>query len=64
MEPDYIAVDTSIGKEIIREQNLNDLFQQLSQEDIHIRSMRNKANRLEQLFVHLTDHNNNRERVA
>ena len=50
--------------EIIKDQNLNDLYQQLAREDIHIRSMRNKANRLEQLFVHLITQNNNGERAA
>lgn len=34
-------------------QNLSDLFQQLQTQDIQIGSMRNKANRLEELFLHL-----------
>ena len=50
--------------EIIKDQNLNDLYQQLAREDIRIRSMRNKANRLEQLFVHLVGQSNNGERAA
>ena len=50
--------------EIIQDQNLNDLYQQLAREDIRIRSMRNKANRLEQLFVHLVGQNNNSEQAA
>ena len=36
-----------------RDRGLNNLYQQLSQEGISVRSMRNKANRLEQLFVRL-----------
>ena len=50
--------------EIIKDQNLNDLYQQLAREDIRVRSMRNKANRLEQLFVHLVGQNNNNEKTA
>lgn len=50
--------------EIIKDQNLNDLYQQLAQEDIRVRSMRNKANRLEQLFIHLVGQNNNSEQTA
>ena len=49
--------------EIIKDQNLNDLYQQLAREDIRVRSMRNKANRLEQLFVHLVGQNNNNEQT-
>ncbi|MBO67953.1 MAG: ABC transporter [Acidiferrobacteraceae bacterium] len=36
-----------------RTQNLNFLYEQLSDKNIHVRSMRNKANRLEQLFINL-----------
>jgi ABC-2 type transport system ATP-binding protein len=50
--------------EIIKDQNLNDLYQQLAREDIRVRSMRNKANRLEQLFVHLVGKKNNSEQTA
>lgn len=41
--------------EIMVEQNqgLNHVFEQLSSQDIHVSSMRNKANRLEELFVSL-----------
>ncbi|MGL5604103.1 MAG: ABC transporter ATP-binding protein, partial [Plesiomonas sp.] len=36
-----------------REQGLNGVFSQLSQQGIQVLSMRNKANRLEELFVTL-----------
>lgn len=36
--------------------SLNELFQRLSKENIEIMSMRNKSNRLEELFVHLVQH--------
>ena len=35
--------------------NLNDLFAQLNQQDIQIDSLRNKANRLEELFMRLVE---------
>jgi ABC-2 type transport system ATP-binding protein len=39
-------------------QSLNDVFNALTQANIQVRSMRTKANRLEELFVNLVqDHN-------
>lgn len=49
--------DTSIEVEIHRQQTLNDLFQILTAQKIKINSMRNKTNRLEELFVHLVTQN-------
>lgn len=43
----------SIEVEVRREQGLNDLFAQLSQQGVKVLSMRNKANRLEELFVNM-----------
>lgn len=39
--------------EVMREQGLNSLFSQLSTQGVQVLSMRNKANRLEELFVSL-----------
>ncbi|MEZ9536902.1 ABC transporter ATP-binding protein [Shewanella sp. 10N.286.51.B8] len=39
--------------DVAKANNLNDLFNQLSNADIEVLSMRNKANRLEELFVEL-----------
>lgn len=39
--------------EVQREQGLNQLFSQLTQQGIQVLSMRNKANRLEELFVNM-----------
>ncbi|WP_074012427.1 ABC transporter ATP-binding protein [Candidatus Sodalis sp. SoCistrobi] len=39
--------------EVMREQGLNSLFSQLSAQGVQVLSMRNKANRLEELFVSL-----------
>lgn len=40
-----------------KSQGLNPLFEQLSAQGVQILSMRNKANRLEELFVSLVDKN-------
>ncbi|WP_130834043.1 ABC transporter ATP-binding protein [[Erwinia] mediterraneensis] len=50
----YRLVDTStLEVEVMREQGLNSVFSQLSAQGIQVLSMRNKANRLEELFVSL-----------
>ena len=49
--------------DITKGQNLNDLFTLLTREGITIISMRNKANRLEELFVRLLDKNSNNKRT-
>jgi ABC-2 type transport system ATP-binding protein len=41
--------------EVSKGQNLNDIFAQLSGQGIKINSMRNKVNRLEELFIRLVD---------
>ncbi len=41
--------------EVEKGQSLNELFAALSAEDVHVISMRNKANRLEELFVSLVN---------
>lgn len=41
--------------EVLREQSMNDLFGHLSRQGISVLSMRNKQNRLEQLFIDLLD---------
>lgn len=51
--------ETTIEVDITKGQNLNDLFTLLDSEGITVISMRNKANRLEELFVRLLDKNNN-----
>lgn len=48
--------DTStLEVDVMREQGLNGVFSQLSEQGIQILSMRNKANRLEELFVSLVN---------
>lgn len=43
----------TIEVELTRDQQMNDLFNMLSEKSIPIRSMRNKSNRLEELFIRL-----------
>jgi ABC-2 type transport system ATP-binding protein len=43
-----------IEVEVTRDRDLNDVFAALSARGLHVLSMRNKANRLEELFVKLT----------
>ncbi|WP_153916179.1 ABC transporter ATP-binding protein [Shewanella sp. TC10] len=41
--------------DVVKEDNLNDVFSQLSNDGIEVISMRNKSNRLEELFVELVE---------
>lgn len=45
----------SIEVDVEKSQGLNPIFSQLNQQDIKVLSMRNKANRLEELFVKLVE---------
>lgn len=52
---DTTKIDSqTLEVEVKREQGLNDLFIQLSQQNISVLSMRNKTNRLEELFVRMS----------
>jgi ABC-2 type transport system ATP-binding protein len=50
-----IAGDGSLEVEVKKDQNLNDIFAALTARGIEIVSMRNKANRLEELFLRLVE---------
>lgn len=53
----FRLTDTStLEVDVRRGQGLNGVFAQLNTQGIDILSMRNKANRLEELFVHLVNH--------
>ncbi|MGC6770055.1 ABC transporter ATP-binding protein [Enterococcus sp. LJL51] len=47
--------DQTLAVEVERNQGLNDLFDQLTKQGVHILSMRNKSNRLEELFLKITE---------
>lgn len=47
--------DYTLEVEVTREQSINGLFQALAERGIEVASMRNKQNRLEQLFIGMVD---------
>ncbi|MET0279993.1 MAG: ABC transporter ATP-binding protein [Steroidobacteraceae bacterium] len=47
--------DHTIEVEISKEQNLNDIFTQLATQGVEVISMRNKVNRLEEMFMRLVE---------
>ncbi len=53
--------DTTLEVELNRGQSINDLFQLLTSSHVQVHSMRNKTNRLEELFIHLVSANNKSE---
>jgi ABC-2 type transport system ATP-binding protein len=57
--PGYAAVklvdDHTLEVEVSKDQNLNDIFARLSASGINVISMRNKVNRLEEMFMRLVE---------
>ncbi|HTW73816.1 MAG TPA: ABC transporter ATP-binding protein [Steroidobacteraceae bacterium] len=51
--------DHTLEVDISKEQNLNELFAQLSQLGVDVLSMRNKVNRLEEVFMRLVENRGN-----
>jgi len=47
--------DHTLEADISKDQNLNELFAQLSSLNIEVLSMRNKTNRLEEVFMRLVE---------
>jgi ABC-2 type transport system ATP-binding protein len=52
-----LSDDHTLEIEMSKTQSLNDIFAQLSAQGIAVNSMRNKVNRLEELFIRLVDGN-------
>ena len=50
-----LADGNTLEIEMSKTQSLNDIFAQLSAQGIAVNSMRNKVNRLEELFIRLVD---------
>ncbi len=50
--------DHTLEIEVSKDQNLNDIFSRLSEAGIEVLSMRNKSNRLEELFMRLVEQGN------
>ncbi|NCF64254.1 MAG: ABC transporter ATP-binding protein, partial [Gammaproteobacteria bacterium] len=47
--------DNTLEASLPKQKSLNNLFAELEKQGIHVLSMRNKANRLEELFMRLVD---------
>ena len=54
---------STLQADISKQQGLNHLFKQLSNQNIEILSMRNKSNRLEELFISLLESNNSKMKI-
>jgi len=48
--------ERTLAASLPKKKSLNNLFSELERQGIHVLSMRNKANRLEELFLRLVDH--------
>jgi ABC-2 type transport system ATP-binding protein len=55
--PITLVENHSIEVEVLKTQSINRLFASLSEQDIHVISMRNKTNRLEELFFDMVEKN-------
>ncbi|MGH1942480.1 ABC transporter ATP-binding protein [Enterococcus faecium] len=53
--------EQTIAVEVERNQGVNGIFDQLTRQGIKVLSMRNKSNRLEELFLKITEENNHTE---
>lgn len=51
----YFEDNQTLVVEVQRDQGVNDIFDQLTRQGIKVVSMRNKSNRLEELFLKITD---------
>ena len=51
--------DHTLEAEVSKEQSLNGLFSQLAAQGVEVQSMRNKVNRLEEVFMRLVERGNN-----
>jgi ABC-2 type transport system ATP-binding protein len=53
---DIVVVDeNTLEASLPKQKSLNNLFSELDRQGVHVLSMRNKANRLEELFLRLVD---------
>jgi ABC-2 type transport system ATP-binding protein len=59
-----LSDDHTLEIEMAKSQSLNDIFAQLSAQGIVVNSMRNKVNRLEELFVRLVDGSASADRAS
>lgn len=55
--PTELVDESTLHVEVERNQGINEVFEQLSKQGIKVLSMRNKSNRLEELFLKITEEN-------
>ena len=53
--PVKLVDDHTLDIEMSKEQNLNDVFARLATQGVEVISMRNKVNRLEEIFMRLVE---------
>lgn len=58
---EYRVEEATIEVDVPKETGLNDVFEQLTKQHVQVLSMRNKANRLEELFVRLVEDGRNQQ---
>ncbi|MBA5771148.1 ABC transporter ATP-binding protein, partial [Escherichia coli] len=51
----YFEDERTLAIEVERDQGVNDIFKQFSEQGVKVLSMRNKSNRLEELFLKITE---------
>ena len=51
----HLIDDHTLEVEVSKDQSLNEIFAQFSKAGVEVSSMRNKVNRLEELFIRLVD---------
>ncbi|MEJ2159381.1 MAG: ABC transporter ATP-binding protein [Chromatiales bacterium] len=61
---DELTDPTSLEVEVSQNEGLNQLFRLLEQSNVEVSSLRNKANRLEELFVRLVENGSDRDKGA
>lgn len=59
--PSELVDESTLHVEVERNQGVNEVFKQLSEQGIKVLSMRNKSNRLEELFLKITEENEQEE---
>ncbi|EAC3773739.1 ABC transporter ATP-binding protein [Listeria monocytogenes] len=57
----FFKDDLTLAIEVERNQGVNNIFEQLNQQNIKVLSMRNKSNRLEELFLKITEDKHQKE---
>ncbi|MEH6491204.1 ABC transporter ATP-binding protein [Halopseudomonas sp.] len=62
--PCQLVDEHTLAVQVDKEQGMNALFAELSRQDVKVLSMRNKSNRLEELFLMLVDENADKKGAA